>query len=178
MIDAALRRATLTGRAQPVLCGSSFKYVGVQRLLDAVAAAENGLHGLSLRAVRDALKGGPPVTPIPSRQTSATVIRTIPGNDEPPDPALQLVVKYVAELEPLWERHQAPPGEVYEALREVVLPALGRQKKKIAELLGVSRQTLCAIVEERSPVTPAMALRLGKLCGNGATLWLNLQRTY
>jgi elongation factor G len=37
MIHAALRRATLTGRAQPVLCGSSFKYVGVQRLLDAVA---------------------------------------------------------------------------------------------------------------------------------------------
>src|SRR5262249_38962376 len=33
----ALRRATLTGRAQPVLCGSSFKYVGVQRLLDAIA---------------------------------------------------------------------------------------------------------------------------------------------
>ncbi|MBV8557990.1 MAG: elongation factor G [Planctomycetaceae bacterium] len=37
-IVAALRRATLTGRAQPVLCGSSFKYVGVQQLLDAVGA--------------------------------------------------------------------------------------------------------------------------------------------
>ncbi|GAC1449185.1 MAG: elongation factor G [Isosphaeraceae bacterium] len=37
-IHASLRRATLTGRAQPVLCGASFKYVGVQRLLDAVAA--------------------------------------------------------------------------------------------------------------------------------------------
>jgi elongation factor G len=37
-IHAGLRRATLTGRAQPVLCGSSFKYVGVQRLLDAVSA--------------------------------------------------------------------------------------------------------------------------------------------
>jgi elongation factor G len=37
-VRAALRRATLTGRAQPVLCGSSFKYVGVQRLLDAVVA--------------------------------------------------------------------------------------------------------------------------------------------
>ena len=36
MIQAGLRRATLTGMAQPVLCGSSFKYVGVQRLLDAV----------------------------------------------------------------------------------------------------------------------------------------------
>ena len=37
-IVAGLRRATLTGRAQPVLCGSSFKFVGVQRLLDAVTA--------------------------------------------------------------------------------------------------------------------------------------------
>ncbi len=37
-ILAAVRRAALTGRAQPVLCGSSFKYVGVQELLDAVAA--------------------------------------------------------------------------------------------------------------------------------------------
>ncbi len=38
LIEAALRRATLTGQAQPILCGSSFKYVGVQRLLDAVVA--------------------------------------------------------------------------------------------------------------------------------------------
>jgi elongation factor G len=38
MIHSALRRATLTGKVQPVLCGSSFKYVGVQRLLDAVSA--------------------------------------------------------------------------------------------------------------------------------------------
>jgi elongation factor G len=38
MVYDGLRRATLTGRAHPVLCGSSFKYVGVQRLLDAVAS--------------------------------------------------------------------------------------------------------------------------------------------
>ncbi len=37
-IRKAIRRATLTGAAQPVLCGSSYKYVGVQRLLDAVVA--------------------------------------------------------------------------------------------------------------------------------------------
>jgi elongation factor G len=37
-IIAALRRVTLTGQAHPVLCGSSLRYVGVQRLLDAVAA--------------------------------------------------------------------------------------------------------------------------------------------
>jgi len=37
-IYAALRRSTVASKIQPVLCGSSFKYVGVQRLLDAVAA--------------------------------------------------------------------------------------------------------------------------------------------
>jgi elongation factor G len=37
-IHAALRRVTLTGGAHPILCGSSLRYVGVQRLLDAVAA--------------------------------------------------------------------------------------------------------------------------------------------
>ena len=35
-IRAALRRATLSGKAVPVLCGSSFKNKGVQPLLDAV----------------------------------------------------------------------------------------------------------------------------------------------
>jgi elongation factor G len=37
-IVAAVRRATLTGLVHPILCGSSLRYVGVQRLLDAVAA--------------------------------------------------------------------------------------------------------------------------------------------
>ena len=44
--------------------------------------------------------------------------------------------------------------------------------------LGVSRQTLYDILDERQPVTPVMALRLGKLCGNGPDLWLNLQKRY
>jgi antitoxin HigA-1 len=67
------------------------------------------------------------------------------------------------------------PGEL---LREDVLPALGKSKTEIAKLLGVSRQTLYDIIEEKQPVTPAMALRIGKLCGNGPDLWLNLQRRF
>lgn len=67
------------------------------------------------------------------------------------------------------------PGEL---LREDVLPALGRSKVEIARLLGISRQTLYDILAEKQPVTPGMALRLGKLVGNGPTLWLNLQRRY
>jgi addiction module HigA family antidote len=67
------------------------------------------------------------------------------------------------------------PGEM---LREDVLPALGKSKTAIAELLGVSRQTLYDILGERQPVTPAMALRLGKLLGNGPELWISLQRKF
>ena len=67
------------------------------------------------------------------------------------------------------------PGEL---LREEILPALARPKTEIAKLLGVSRQTLYDIIDEKQPVTATMALRLGKLCGNGPDLWLNLQKRY
>jgi addiction module HigA family antidote len=67
------------------------------------------------------------------------------------------------------------PGEL---LRAVALPSLGKPKAQIARLLGVSRQTLYDILNQKQPVTPGMALRLGKLCGNGGVFWLNLQRTY
>ena len=67
------------------------------------------------------------------------------------------------------------PGEL---LREDVLPALNRTKTEIASLLGISRQTLYDILDEKQPVTPGMALRLGKLCGNGPDLWINMQRAY
>jgi addiction module HigA family antidote len=67
------------------------------------------------------------------------------------------------------------PGEI---LREDVLPALGKSKAEIARLLGVSRQTLYNILDEKQPVTPAMALRVGKLCGNGPDLWVDLQRAF
>lgn len=75
-------------------------------------------------------------------------------------------------------RRGLPPMHPGELLREDVLPALGRPKAEIARLLGISRQTLYDILTEKQPVTPGMALRLGKLLGNGPTLWLNLQRRY
>jgi antitoxin HigA-1 len=56
------------------------------------------------------------------------------------------------------------PGEL---LREEILPALGRPRVEIARLLGVSRQALHVVLTERAAVTPDMALRLGKLRGNG-----------
>jgi addiction module HigA family antidote len=67
------------------------------------------------------------------------------------------------------------PGE---ALREDVLPALGQSKAEIARLLGISRQALYDILNEKAPVTAEMAVKLGKLCGNGPNLWINLQCAY
>lgn len=73
------------------------------------------------------------------------------------------------------QRRALHPGEL---LREDVLPALGRSVAELAQLLHVSRQTLHAILREEAPVTAQMALKLGKLCGNGPDLWLNLQRAH
>jgi addiction module HigA family antidote len=67
------------------------------------------------------------------------------------------------------------PGEI---LREDVVPALNKPKAEIARLLGVSRQTLYDILNEKQPITAAMALRIGKLCGNGPNVWLRMQQAY
>jgi antitoxin HigA-1 len=71
-----------------------------------------------------------------------------------------------------------PPMHPGELLREEILPALGRPRAEIAHLLGISRQALHSILTERASVSPEMALRLGKLCGNGPELWLALQTQY
>ena len=73
-----------------------------------------------------------------------------------------------------------PPAHPGEILREDVLPALDLSVMEAAAKLGVARQTLHRIIARRNPrpVTPEMAVRLGKLCGNGPLLWLNLQSAY
>jgi antitoxin HigA-1 len=67
------------------------------------------------------------------------------------------------------------PGEI---LREDILPALGMQVKELAQHLGVSRQTLSNLVNERRGVSVEMAQRLGQAFRNGARFWLALQMQY
>jgi len=78
---------------------------------------------------------------------------------------------------PIRDRDRCPthPGAV---LREDVLPALGRSKTQVAAMLGISRQHLYDILEERKPVTAATAVRLGKFLGNGGEIWLRIQQAY
>lgn len=72
-------------------------------------------------------------------------------------------------------RKPTHPGAI---LREDVLPDLGMSVSAFARSLGVSRQTLHAVLAERSGVSPEMALRLGALLGNGAQLWVGMQSKY
>lgn len=70
-----------------------------------------------------------------------------------------------------------PPMHPGEFVTEVV-ENLGMPVSMIAKALGTSRRHLCAIMNERRPVTPALAAHLSNLCGYGPELWMRLQATY
>jgi len=72
-------------------------------------------------------------------------------------------------------RSPTHPGAL---LRESVLPVLRMSVADAAAHLGVTRQTLHRILSERASVTPEMAVRLGKFCGNGPGLWLRMQQAF
>ena len=69
-------------------------------------------------------------------------------------------------------REPTHPGVL---LREDVLPSLGVSVTQFAKLLGVGRQQLHRILSGDSGASPEMALKLGKLCGNGPEVWINMQ---
>lgn len=71
-----------------------------------------------------------------------------------------------------------PPTHPGTILREDVLPSLGLSVSEAARQLRVSRQTLHRILAGTSAVTPEMAVRLGKFCGNGAGMWLKMQEDF
>lgn len=78
---------------------------------------------------------------------------------------------------PVRGRHRPPthPGEL---LREDILPAMGISVSEFARRIGVSRQSVHRILAETHSVTPEMALRIGRLVGNGPRLWLQMQQEY
>ena len=82
------------------------------------------------------------------------------------------MTEYPARRDP--DRCPTHPGAL---LREVI-PATGFSKTRIAEMLGISRQHLYDVMEERKPVSPSVAVRLGKLFGDGAGVWVRMQAAY
>ena len=83
------------------------------------------------------------------------------------------MTEYPATRDP--NRCPSHPGEL---LRDDIIPANARSKAEIARLLGISRQHLYDILDEEKPVSPAVAVRLGKLFGDGAGVWIRMQGAY
>jgi antitoxin HigA-1 len=73
------------------------------------------------------------------------------------------------------ERPARCPTNPGELLREILGDGLQLTVAEAAQQLGVSRMTLHRVLRSEQAVTPEMALRLGKLCGNGPEFWLRLQ---
>jgi addiction module HigA family antidote len=67
------------------------------------------------------------------------------------------------------------PGEI---LRADILPALDLSVSEAARQLRVTRQTLHRILSGKSGISPEMAVRLGRFCGNGPGLWLRIQQRH
>ena len=75
------------------------------------------------------------------------------------------------------EKKRAPthPGSI---LREITFPAMKVTISRAAREMSVSRQSLHKILAGKRAITPEMAVRLGKFCGNGPGLWLRMQVAY
>lgn len=73
------------------------------------------------------------------------------------------------------DRCPTHPGAV---LREDVIPAVRKSKSEIARLLGISRQHLHDILSETKPISPEVAVRVGKLFGGGAGVWVRMQGAF
>jgi addiction module HigA family antidote len=74
-----------------------------------------------------------------------------------------------------------PPTHPGALLAEIVLPALkagGTPRTRVAQLLGVDRDSFYKLLRGERPVTAELALKLGKLCGNGPDLWLGMQAAW
>lgn len=72
--------------------------------------------------------------------------------------------------------HQPPhPGEI---LRELCLVPLRLSVTDAAESLGVSRNTLSAILNGRAGISPEMAIRLSIAFDTTAESWLHQQMQY
>ena len=69
-----------------------------------------------------------------------------------------------------------PPTHPGEMILEEFLKPLGVSQSAFAARLGISYSRLNALVRGRRRVTPEIALRLARVLGASAELWLNCQQ--
>lgn len=64
------------------------------------------------------------------------------------------------------------------SIRNACLEPLGLSVTEGAKLLGVTRQTLNNLINEKSGISPEMAIRLTKAFGSTPETWLQMQVAY
>lgn len=67
------------------------------------------------------------------------------------------------------------PGRI---VREDCLEPLGLSVTKAARVLGVTRQALNNVVNEKAAISPEMAIRLSKAFGSTPDTWVRMQAAY
>ena len=72
-------------------------------------------------------------------------------------------------------RKPAHPGEI---LDELYIQPLQLNLQKLADRLGIARNTLFKIRTGEAGITPAIALSLAEAFDTTPQLWLNLQQNY
>ncbi len=69
------------------------------------------------------------------------------------------------------------PGHPGGILRRMYIEPLALTVTALASHLGVSRKQLSSLLNEKSGITPDMALRLSRAFGTTPDLWMNMQKT-
>jgi len=73
------------------------------------------------------------------------------------------------------KRKPSHPGKI---LDDLYIKPLDFNLQKLADRLGIARNTLFKIRSGRAGITPAIAISLAKAFDTTPQLWLNLQQTY
>lgn len=86
-------------------------------------------------------------------------------------------MEYMVDRAKAAKRPRIHPGIIF---GDIVMPELRKDRTiaEIAALLGVSRQTLHRVIAGEVAISVEMAIRIAKLCGGEARLWLDLQTDY
>jgi addiction module HigA family antidote len=71
--------------------------------------------------------------------------------------------------------HPPHPGRL---VRQECLEPLALNVTEAAKVLGVTRQALNNLVNEKAAISPEMAIRLEKAFGGTADTWLRMQAAY
>ena len=69
------------------------------------------------------------------------------------------------------------PSHPAEVIAESLL-ALALNKVELAKALGISRNTLYNLLDQKQGVTAAMAVRLEAVLGSSAEMWLGMQASH